>query len=147
MTGCIRVGLGVAGAAALTLSGMGSASAAQDLESVNCSDGSSIVVRVPQSHSSENGGWSVGQVVDGGSGHLIPTAFTVTLYDVTTGMTVFSEQQTKAGGKANHMQTPVTCTNMQSGTAGDFFGADLPPGVSAGDTVTFTLTLMAVAKP
>ena len=146
MDGRVKLGLGAAATAALTLSGMGSAAAAQSYLPLECSDGSSIVVRAPDTHSSDNGGWSVGQVVDGGSGHLIPTHFTFTLYDVTTGSTVFSGQQAKGGGHANHTQTSVTCSSTDSGTAGDFFGPDLPPGVSADDAVTFTITVKAVAK-
>jgi hypothetical protein len=143
----IKVGLGVTAAAVLTLSGTGSASAAQGYIPLECSDGSSIVVRVPDSHSSDKGGWSVGQVVDGGSGHLIPTSFAFTLYDVTTESTVFSDQQAKGGGHANRRQTSVTCSNTDSGTAGDLFGSDLPPGVSADDTVTVTISVEAVVKP
>ena len=147
MDGRVRVGLGVTAAAVLTVTGMGSASAAQSYIPLECSDGSSIVVRVPESHSSDNGGWSVGRVVDGGSGHLIPTSFMFTLYDVTTESTVFSDQQAKGGGHANHRQASVTCSNTDSGSAGDLFGSDLPPGVSAGDTVTVTISVEAVAKP
>ncbi len=142
----ITAGMGLAAAVALTLPGVGSASAAQGYQSFDCNDGSSILVRVPESHSSQNGGWSVGQVVDGGSGHLIPTSFTFTLYDVTTDTTIFSGSQTKGGGNANHMQATVTCGITQSTTAGAFFGTNLPPGISAGDTVTFTFTVTAVPK-
>ena len=141
-----EAGMGLAAAVALTLPGMGSASAAQGYQSFGCDDGSSILVRVPESHSSQNGGWSVGQVVDGGSGHLVPTSFTFTLYDVTTRMTVFSGSQVKGGGHANQMQATVMCSNTQMSTAGDFFGRDLPPGVPATDAVTFTLTVTAVPK-
>ncbi|MEO5608437.1 MAG: hypothetical protein ABIQ61_09800 [Ornithinibacter sp.] len=141
-----KMGMGVATAVALTLPGMGSASAAQGYQQLNCTDGSSILVRVPDSHSNDNGGWSVGQIVEGGSGHLIPTSFTFTLFDVTTDATIFSGEQLKGGGHANRNQTSVTCSNVESGTAGDFFGPDLPPGVSASDSITLTLTVGAVSK-
>ena len=142
----VRLGLVAAGTVAAALSGMSGASAAQGYQPLDCSDDSSIVVRVPDTHSSDHGGWSVGQIIDGGSGHLIPTSFTFSAYDATTDMTIFSSTQAKGGGNANRMQTSVTCTSVQTGTAAELLGPDLPPGVAAGDTLTFTIAVVAVPK-
>jgi hypothetical protein len=142
----IRMGLGVAAALALALPGTWSASAAQTDQGFTCSDGSTIVVRVPTAPSNQNGGWGAGQLVDGGTGHLIPTSFAFTLVDDTTGMTLFSQAQDKGGTNGNHTQPTVSCSSTDSATAGEFFGPQLPPGVSPDDTVSFTLSVVAVPK-
>jgi hypothetical protein len=132
----LAAGAGVAALAA-------PANAAQSTIPLTC-DGQPLTVRVPTSHSSQNGGWSVGQVVVGGTGHLVPTAISGSLVD--NGVTLFTFKQVKGGGNANHNQSTVTCTTSETGVLGDFLnpGDTLPPGTSLTDPVTFTLTVTAV---
>lgn len=143
-----RIGLGVA---ALAVVGAGSvlaapaATAAQGLQPLTC-DGQDIVVRVPDNHSSDHGGWSAAQVVDGGSGTLIPTSFTFSAYDVTQDHEIFSAVQPGGGGHKNNRQQTVTCTQTSTEVLADLLepGDEVPPGASLDDVVTFSLTVVAV---
>jgi hypothetical protein len=136
----IAAGAGLAGLA-------GPAHAAQSTVPVACNNGEQLTVRVNTNHSSEHGGWGVGQIVAGGTGHLVPTAFSGSLVDNRINQTLFTFAQAKGGGHANHNQPTVKCTTSDdTGTLGDFLnpGDMLPPGTSLTDSVTFTLTVIAV---
>jgi hypothetical protein len=137
----IAAGAGLAGLA-------GPAHAAQSTIPVACDNGEQLTVRVNTNHSSEHGGWGVGQVVAGGTGHLVPTAFRGSLVDNAPNVnrTLFTFAQAKGGGNANHNQPAVTCTQSETGVLGDFLnpGDTPPPGTSVSDPVTFTLTVTAV---
>jgi hypothetical protein len=135
----IAAGAGLAGLA-------GPAHAAQTTLSITC-DGQPLTVRVNTNNSSEHGGWGVGQIVAGGTGHLVPTEISGSLFDNVIHQTLFTFDQAKGGGNANHNQPTVTCTTSDdTGTLGDFLnpGDTLPPGTSLTDSVTFTLTVIAV---
>ena len=135
----IAAGAGLAGLA-------GPAHAAQSTMPLTC-DGQQLTVRVNTNHSSEHGGWGVGQVVAGGTGHLVPTEISGSLVDNVIHQTLFTFDQVKGGGHANHNQPTVKCTTSDdTGTLGDFLnpGHTLPPGTSPTDPVTFTLTVIAV---
>ena len=123
------------------------ASAAQETQVLDCG-GTQITVRTPTQNSSEHGGWSVGQVVSGGTGHLIPTSFGFSAFDVTQGVSLFSGTQYKGGGNANANQAQITCTQTTTGVLADLLGPgeEPPPGVALTDTVTLTLTVTAVPK-
>jgi hypothetical protein len=133
-----------AGAGVVALAGP--AHAAQSTLPLTC-DGQQLTVRVNTSHSSDNGGWSVAQVVVGGTGHLVPTAFSNVLHDDTTDVTLFTFDRAKGGGNANQNQPKVTCKLSETGILADFLnpGDTLPPGADGlDDAVTFTLTVTAV---
>jgi hypothetical protein len=134
----IAAGAGLAGLA-------GPAHAAQTTMPLTCA-GQQLTVRVNTNHSSQNGGWGVGQVVAGGTGHLVPTAFSGSLVDNAIHQTLFTFAQAKGGGNANHNQPTITCTQSETGVLGDFLnpGDTPPPGTSVSDSVTFTLTVTAV---
>jgi hypothetical protein len=134
----IAAGAGLAGLA-------GPAHAAQSTMPITCG-GQQLTVRVNTNHSSEHGGWGVGQVVAGGTGHLVPTAFSGSLVDNAINQTLFTFAQAKGGGNANHNQQTITCTQSETGVLGDFLnpGDTPPPGTSVSDPVTFTLTVTAV---
>jgi len=123
------------------------AEAAQSTMPITCA-GQQLLVRTNTDNSSDHGGWGAAIVVDGGSGHLIPTSFSGVLVDDTTGTTVFSFDQSKGNGNGNHGQSTVSCTSVQQDTLGDFAGPgeELPPGTSASDQVTFTINVTAVVK-
>ena len=95
---------------------------------------------------SPNGSWSAAQIVSGGTGHLVPTEFTGSLYDETLGQTLLTFDQVKGGGNANHNQPTLTCPHSESGKLGEPLGPGetLPPGTSAEDDVTLTLTVTAI---
>jgi hypothetical protein len=124
------------------------ASAAQSTQPFLC-DGQQLTLRTNNNNSSDHGGWGAGIVVDGGTGHLIPTAFSGSLYDVTTDTIVFDFNQVKGGGHANANQQTISCSAEFGSTLGDFAGPGnpLPPGTSASDVVVFTIDVTAVRKP
>jgi hypothetical protein len=125
------------------------AGAAQSQMTLTCS-GQQLTVRTNSNNSSDNGGWSVGVVVDSAKGaHLIPTSFSGSATDDTTHTTLFSFSQIKGGGNANRNQQTVTCTSTQHATLAEFLdpGEQPPPGTSPSDQVTFTITVTAVPKP
>jgi hypothetical protein len=135
-------------AVAATFAAAAPASAAPQTQQLTC-DGQLLTIRTPTENSSDNGGWSVGQIIAGGTGHLIPTSFAFSAYDVTTQTSLFSGTQYKGNGQANHNQQTVTCTQTQTGTLADLLGPGEtpPPGVNLTDIVTTTITVTAVPKP
>ena len=135
----IAAGAGLAGLA-------GPAHAAQSTLPITCDNGQQLTVRVNTNHSSEHGGWGVGQIVAGGTGHLVPTDINASLFDNATNQTLFTADQAKGGGNANHNQPTVTCMASQTGVLGDFLGPrdTPPPGTMASDSVTFNITVTAV---
>ncbi|HWM99431.1 MAG TPA: hypothetical protein VNO54_20505 [Streptosporangiaceae bacterium] len=135
----IAVGAGLAGLA-------GPAHAAQSTLPITCNNRQQLTVRVNTNHSSENGGWGVGQVVAGGTGHLVPPEISGSLVDNAIHQTLFTFDQAKGGGNANHNQPTLTCTASQTGVLGDFLnpGETPPPGTSVSDPVTFNLNVTAV---
>ncbi|MDT4912636.1 MAG: hypothetical protein QOC66_1764 [Pseudonocardiales bacterium] len=144
-----RVGAAVAGLALVGGAAVAAApaSAAQTMQPLRC-DGQQLTVRVNDNHSSDHGGWGAAIVVSGGSGHLIPTSFSGSLYDVTTETTIFTFSQVKGGGHANRHQPTVTCADSETLTLGEFAepGDTLPPGTSTDDVVVFTISVTAVHK-
>ena len=140
----ITVGAGIAGLA-------GRADAAQIPLPLSC-DGQQLTVRVNTSNAGPNGGWSVGQIVDGGTGHGIPTKISGTIVDnkeADNPLTLFTFEQVKGRGNANHNQPTVNCTMSQSDELWKFIdpGTPLPPGVSVNDPATLTITVAVVRQP
>ena len=143
VAGGLGMAIGVCGVVAAE-----SASAAQQLQQVSC-DGQTYTIRTNTNNSSGNGGQSSVQIVSGGSGHLTPTSFSGALVDDSTQQTLFSFQQVKGNGNANHNQASVACTVVQHSTLGDFWDPSepLPAGTSLDDPVTFTIDVTAVHNP
>lgn len=82
-----------------------SAQAAQQTIPLMC-DGTLLTVRTPSNHANQS--YSVGQIVDGGSGHLIPLSFTFTF--TPTGGSTITQTSVKGGGNAGPKDPTVTCT-------------------------------------
>jgi hypothetical protein len=139
----ITVGAGLVGLA-------GRADAKQNLLPITCDGQQHFTVRVNSSNSGPNGGWSVGQIVDGGTGHGIPTKISGTVVDTLHPEAQFTFEQLKGRGNANQNQPTINCdTEPQSGKLGDFIdpGTTLPPNVSLDDPATFTITVTVVRQP
>jgi hypothetical protein len=102
-----------------------------------------VVVSVPSGENS-NG---AGQVVDA-KGHGIPAAFSFTLTDVSTSTVLDSEGPFGVGGGHAHPNQPtVHCSGVEfDGSAADFFGTQLPPGVSAEDEILATFDVDVILK-
>jgi hypothetical protein len=104
--------------------------------------GIAIPITVTSTNNDNSVAWGVGTI--SGGDHFIPTSFSGTLIDLTTGETLFSFSQAKGKGKGQHNQAQMTCTTpTDTGTAGDF-GI---PGVDPDDVVQFSLTVTVVRKP
>ena len=133
-------------AAPLGLVGLAPSYAGQTTDHLVCS-GQDITVRVNESNSSEHGGWSVAQVVAGGTGHLIPIAVSGTATDVTLGQVIFSFEGPKGGGHPSS-DGAESCTLHLDGTVADFYGPDepLPAGVALTDVVSFDITAVVRHK-
>ena len=52
--------------------------------------------------------------------------------DNAVGQTLFTFEQAKGGGKANHNRTAINCTTSETGVLGDYLepGETPPPGTS-----------------
>jgi hypothetical protein len=137
-----------AAALGLGLAAASPASAAPQTQTINCGR-TLLTIRTPTDNSSDQGGWSVGQIVSGGTGHLIPTSFTFSAYDSTTGTTLFDGTTTKGGGHANANQPQISCSQTMTGTLADLLspGETPPPGAALTDTVTSSFTVTAVPRP
>jgi hypothetical protein len=113
-------------AAGLALGTAAAAHAAQQYVPLMCDNGDSITVRTPTNSAQQS--WSVGQIVDGGAGHLIPLSFSFSF--VPAQGDPFSWTTTKGGGHAGPDDQPVTCTSTT------YDGGD-----------TFTIIVTAVPRP
>ncbi|MGN6609612.1 MAG: hypothetical protein ACTHMS_21710 [Jatrophihabitans sp.] len=123
-----------------------SAHAAQSTQTIECA-GTQYTIRTNNNHSSDMGGWSVGQVVGTPGSHGIPTSFggvaTITGTDTVLGTFL----STKGQGNANQHQQQTTCQQSISGTAADVFGpGETPPGLDPSTPVTLTITITVVLK-
>jgi hypothetical protein len=120
--------------------------AATSTQQITC-DGTVYTIRTNNNNSSQNGGWSVGQVVGQQPGlHGIPVSFAGEAIDTTTNTTLFQFSQVKGGGNANQNQQVTTCTQTLTGTVSQLFGPP-PPGVNGADNAVFNLTIGVVIKP
>lgn len=120
--------------------------AAKQPEVFTCG-GQTIVVSATTSNANQNGGWGTAQIVSGGTGVGSPVAVSGTVTDTTTGgPPVFSFSPTKGQGNAEQNQQTITCTEKVTTSAANFFGSQLPPGVSPSDGIELDLTATVVLK-
>ncbi|GAA1934465.1 hypothetical protein [Nocardioides marmoribigeumensis] len=117
----------------------------QSSDTYQCDGIGDVVIRTPGTRA--DGGWSAGKIVSGGSGTLVPTSFTFSAYDDTTGSYLFPpETMVKGNGSTGPSGDLWTCHQSGTGLLSDLGdpGEPLPPGVSPTDTVTLTFTVTAV---
>jgi hypothetical protein len=142
--------LGIGSTLGLGLVATVPAGAAQSTTTLKCTNGDTVTVRTNNNHSSDMGGWSAAQIVDGGSGHFIPVAFSFSVHNDTQNLTVTEPPSVKGSGNGNNHQATMQCSQSQTASLGDFLGGsaeDAPPGWNLTDTVTGTFTATVVAKP
>jgi hypothetical protein len=132
----------IMGITAAAASASGPAAPGKEVIQLTC-DGLGTIPVAVQRGDNANG---AGQIVDM-KGHGIPVNATLTLTDLTTS-TVLDTELTATGQGNGHPNQPAThCSGvLLEGSASDFFGTDLPPGVAASDTVELTLDGFAVIK-
>ena len=93
-----------------------------------------------------NQGTGAAQFVDV-SGHIVPVVFEFTTFDATTSTTLDHESFPKGEGNARPNQPTISCgIVLFDGPASEFFGTDLPSGVSPDDEILFTLDVTAILK-
>lgn len=132
-----------AGIGATAASASGPAAPGKEAVEFTCDGLGTITVTVQRGENATG----AGQIVDA-TGHGIPVEATLTLTDLTT-TTVLGNETTATGQGNGHPNQPATpCSGVLfQGTAADFFGADLAPGVAPKDTVQLTIDALAVIKP
>lgn len=96
-----------------------------------------VLTRANKTQAEQN--WSAAWIEDMGT--AIPVSFEFAAMDDTTGTLLFHQAVDHSPAHQNMQQT--TCTQSETGTAGDLFGSELPPGVDSTDMVTFTITVVA----
>ena len=121
-------------------SASGPAAPGKELIQLTCEGLGPVTVAV-QRGDNANG---AGQIVDA-KGHGIPVEATLTLTDLTTATLLGTE--TTATGQGHPNQSATECTgDLFLGSASDFFGNDLPPGVAPADTVQLAFDGFAVIQ-
>ena len=132
-----------AGIAAAAASASGPAAPGKELVQITCDELGTMTISVQRGENA-NG---AAQIVDA-KGHGIPVDAALTLTDLTTSIVLGNE--TTATGQGNgHPNQPAThCIGVLfQGSASDFFGTDLPPGVAPADTVQLTIDGLTIIKP
>jgi hypothetical protein len=138
----LLVTIGALGIVTATASASGPGAPGKDLIQLTC-DGLGPVTVSVQRGQHANG---AGQVVDA-KGHGIPVETTLTLTDLTTSTVLGTETTASGHGNGHPNQTATHCSGVLfQGSASDFFGTDLPPGVAATDTVQFAIDALVVIK-
>ena len=80
-------------------------------------------------------------------GHGIGVSATLTLTDLTTATVLATELTATGQGNGHPNQQATHCSGVLfDGSASDFFGTDLPPGVGPADHVQLTIDALAVLK-
>ena len=128
-------------AAIVALVAAASGTAARTQDTLICGD-MTIPIIVTTTNNDNSVAWGVGTI--SGGDHFIPTSFSGSADDLTTGENIGSFFQAKGKGKGMHNQSQITCsTQAETATAGDL-GI---PGLDPGDVIQFTFTVTAVRKP
>jgi hypothetical protein len=136
------VGVVAVGALAGTAAASGPAPPGKDLVKLNCTGLGPITVSVQRGQNSKGAGQIVGM-----KGHGIPVKIVFTVTDMTTSTVIDSETQLSGHGHGHPHQATTECTGVVfSGAASDFFGAHLPPGVAATDTVEASIDVFVIIK-
>ena len=127
-------------AAVVTVVVVATGTAARTQDTLICGT-TSYPVTVTSTTSDNSVAWGVGTV--SGGDHFIPTSFSGTGVDLTTGETIFSFSQAKGNGNGQHNQDQMTCsTAPETATAGEL-GI---PGVNPSDVIRFTFSATVVHK-
>ena len=130
------------GAVAATASASGPAAPGKEIIQLTC-DGLGTVPLAVQRGENSNG---AAQIVDE-KGHGIGVSATLTLTDLTTSTVLGTETSATGDGNGHPNQAATHCSGVLfQGSASDFFGTDLPPGVGATDEVQLFFDGFAIIK-
>src|SRR5262245_18926203 len=111
---------------ALISAGVGSAAPPQP-QPLHCDGLGDLMIVVGPAKGADNN-FAAARIV--GGGHLIPTSFEYSAFDVTTNTPLVSETTAKGNGNGNHNQQTTTCSSTETGPLSDFLapGETPPPG-------------------
>jgi hypothetical protein len=124
-----------------TAAASGPAAPGKDIIPLTCG-ATTFTFSVPRGENAVGAGQLVGH-----KGHAIPVTFDFSIFDVTTNTLVGSESSAVGHGHAHPNQPATSCSVVFfEGTAADFFGTDLPPGVAGTDTIRASLTVGVILK-
>jgi hypothetical protein len=118
----------------------------------DCNGLGTVTISVPSAETRSQSGntvWAAGEIVGRGE-HLLPTSFSDSVVDVTTGgNTIFSNVHQQANGNSHPNQQTTACSFTRTGTFSQLAppGTPLPPGVSPTDTLRETFTVTAILQP
>jgi hypothetical protein len=132
----------IVGIVAASASASGPAAPGKEVIVLTCDGLGTIPVSVQRGENS-NG---AAQIVDA-KGHGIPVDAIFTLTDLTTSTVLATEVTATGHGTGHPNQSATHCSGVLfEGSASDFFGTDLPPGVAQTDTVQLTIEASAIIK-
>jgi hypothetical protein len=138
----VMVATVVTGVLAGAASASGPAAPGKEPVQVTCAGLGTITVSV-QHGDNANG---AAQIVDA-KGHGIPVQATYTLTDLTTSTVLSSETTVTGQGNGRPNQPATHCSGaLFEGSAADYFGTDLPPGVAPTHAVQLTVDGLAIFK-
>ena len=139
----LLVATATAGIVAAAASASGPAAPGKELVQLTCDGLGTTIVSVQRG---ENANGAV-QIVEA-QGHVIPVEGTLTLRDLTTSAALSSETTGTGQGNGHPNQPATHCIGVLfQGSASDFFGTDLPPGVAPADIVQLTVDGFGIVKP
>jgi hypothetical protein len=120
----------------------GPAPPGKQLINLNCTGLGPITVSVQRGQNSKGAGQIVGV-----KGHGIPVKIVFTVTDLTTTAVIDSETQLSGHGHGHPHQATTECKGIVfNGAASDFFGSQLPTGVTATDTVEASIDAFVIIK-
>jgi len=120
----------------------GPAPPGKQLIDLNCTGIGPVTVSVQRGQNSKG----AGQIVDM-KGHGIAVTIVFTLTDTTTSTIIDSQTQMSGGGNGHPNQATTECTGVSfQGSASDFFGPQLPPGVAPTDVISATIDAFVILK-
>jgi hypothetical protein len=132
------IGLLPAGAAA-----SGPAAPGKKIVQLECEGLGAVTVSAPGPEGSSGAGQVVGQ-----KGHGIVVSSTSLVLDFST-FTVLKDETRESGGGNGHPNQPtLSCSGITfQGTASEFFGSELPPGVGPGDAIIAGFEDQVIVQP
>jgi hypothetical protein len=132
----------IMGIVAAPASASGPAAPGKEVVMLTC-DGLGTIPVALQRGDGSNG---AAQIVDA-KGHGIPVDATLTLTDLTTSTVLGTEMTATGHGSGHPNQLATHCSGVLfQGSASDFFGPALPPGLAATDTVRLSIDGFAIFK-
>jgi hypothetical protein len=132
------IGLFPAGAAA-----SGPAAPGKKIVQLGCEGLGEVTVSAPGPEGSSGAGQIVGQ-----NGHVIVVSSRSLVLDISTFSLLKEETRESGGGNGHPNQPTLSCSGISfEGTASEFFGSELPPGVGPENLIIAGSEDQVIVKP